>query len=255
MNAKEHDIFLQNCVDFILIKISNKVKQNLNKYNLNLATLHDDEITLDFIKMEFSNIKKLLQQSNTDNLDILNQYKNLSEKGTPENDDSKRKILIVFMHEITFQILLKNDSKFLHNIIDNHGYKEIYQLNKYKNFIEIASLLEYSQFLKNEVDRINRSKQQKLQWHGNKIELVELIKSLIEADIIKGDQSDITKIFENFFGFSLNNFDQSLQKAAGRNNGNETLFLDKLKQNFYNFSTKTAQEKRDANKERKKTSS
>lgn len=79
----------------------------------------------------------------------------------------------------------------------------------------------------------------KLVWNGNQTELIELVKALIENESVKGaTQSEIFESFSSFFNFKINNPDQVITKIKGRNTGNETLFLDKLKTSLNNYFSK-----------------
>ncbi|MEQ3501157.1 RteC domain-containing protein [Tenacibaculum sp. SSH1-16] len=76
-------------------------------------------------------------------------------------------------------------------------------------------------------------------WKGSQVELIELIKALIENKSIKGaNQIEIFESFSSFFNFKINNPDQVITKIKGRNTGNETLFLDKLKTSLNNYFSK-----------------
>jgi hypothetical protein len=77
-----------------------------------------------------------------------------------------------------------------------------------------------------------------IDWKGTPTELMELIKALIENGTIKGTQKDIIKTFANFFNTEINNPDKLIQDIKGRNNGSETLFLDKVKSSLFNYLTK-----------------
>jgi|GEM_PF-2984289 len=79
--------------------------------------------------------------------------------------------------------------------------------------------------------------QNKVKFYGNKTEFVELIKSLIENGNFKGTQKDVTENCAKFFDIEVHNFDITVQKLKGRNNGSETLFLDKLKSTLFNYIT------------------
>ncbi len=90
--------------------------------------------------------------------------------------------------------------------------------------------------------RVNNDKSQtitnNLKWQGTQTELIELIKALIENGNIKGTQKDIINNLSEFFGIKINNPDKLINDIKKRNNGSETLFIDKLKTSLFNYITK-----------------
>ena len=74
-----------------------------------------------------------------------------------------------------------------------------------------------------------------VKWTGTQVELVELIKSLIESKKVQGTQKEIINSFSKFFNIEINNPNKTIQDIKNRNNDSETLFLDKLKSNLLNF--------------------
>jgi len=78
----------------------------------------------------------------------------------------------------------------------------------------------------------------KIKWRGSKIELIELLKALIENESIRGTQKEIFHQFSEFFDIELNYPDKTIQDIKNRNNGSETIFLDRLKATLYDYITK-----------------
>ena len=74
-----------------------------------------------------------------------------------------------------------------------------------------------------------------LKWHGTKTELIELTKALIENGTLKGKQEDIFNSIQSTFDVELKNIDQAITKFSTR--GNETKFLDKLKDTLFKYIT------------------
>ncbi len=66
-------------------------------------------------------------------------------------------------------------------------------------------------------------------------ELIELVKALIVNGSIKGKQKDIIKTFSQFFEIEIKHENKIIQDLKIRNNGSETLFLDRLKTSLNNF--------------------
>ena len=76
----------------------------------------------------------------------------------------------------------------------------------------------------------------KLVWNGSQTQFIELIKALVESDSIKGEnQKNIIDLFSKFLNFNIDNPNKLIQDIKKRNNGSETLFLDKLKTELLNF--------------------
>jgi hypothetical protein len=75
----------------------------------------------------------------------------------------------------------------------------------------------------------------KVKFHGNPIEFLELIKSLVENGNLKGTQKDIIENCSNFFDIKINNADTTIQKIKGRINDSETLFLNKLQKTLFDY--------------------
>lgn len=79
-----------------------------------------------------------------------------------------------------------------------------------------------------------------LQWIGEQTEFIELSKALILNGSItgKGNQEDKINQLANLLNFKINNPYKLLNDIkTTRNNGSETLFLDKLKKTFFDYIT------------------
>lgn len=75
-------------------------------------------------------------------------------------------------------------------------------------------------------------------WYGSQTEFIELTKSLIENNNLRGTQKEIISKLSRYFGIEINHPDKLIQDIKKRNNGSETLFLEKLKSSLINFITK-----------------
>lgn len=110
-------------------------------------------------------------------------------------------------------------------------------LNIIEKYTKGIALLEYNDLLdfqlKKKKTPIKTSSD--LNWVGGQTELIELIKSLIENGSIKGVQKEIIRSFGNFLNIKINNPDKLIQDIKTRNNGSETLFIDKLKSSLLGF--------------------
>jgi hypothetical protein len=79
--------------------------------------------------------------------------------------------------------------------------------------------------------------QKSFTWNAGQIETLELLKSVIESGSLSlnGSQNNVFREFADFLGITLNNPDQTLSNIKKRNNGNETLFLDTLKNSLLSW--------------------
>lgn len=76
-----------------------------------------------------------------------------------------------------------------------------------------------------------------LNWNGTQTEFIELVKALIENGNIKGTQTEIIKSLSNVFNIKINNENKLINDVKTRNNGSETLFIDKLKRALFDYIT------------------
>jgi len=77
-----------------------------------------------------------------------------------------------------------------------------------------------------------------LKFKFTQTELVELTKALIDNKNIQGTQVKIFEYISEVFNTEINNEDQKIQNIKGRNNGSETIFLDKLKNKIKDLTDK-----------------
>jgi hypothetical protein len=69
-----------------------------------------------------------------------------------------------------------------------------------------------------------------IQWNGTETQLVELIKALIQnRSITGGTQKEIFERLSKFLNIEIQEPSKTINKIMNRNNGSETIFLDKLK--------------------------
>ena len=262
--SESRKFLLKKIAEKIAKDIDNSCEKKVKEHRFNLAMCNTKETKLNYLNSEKSKLTKFLKESSSNSKRGLNNY--LDYLSMDRKDNLLREAAIIFVIRDIFLEAVDKINDLSNAVAGNYtGYNRENE-NPIKIYIDRASLLEFNYFLTDEINKIKQENSNqlapnnKLTWHGSKTELVELIKSLIEAGSlkgletgsIKGTQKDIFKIFENFFGFDLNNFEQTIQKITKRSNGSETLFIDKLKHNFTAFSIKSEQEKRDTTKNRKK---
>lgn len=77
-----------------------------------------------------------------------------------------------------------------------------------------------------------------IDFTGTQVQLMELVKALIENKSVRGKQKDIVKDFTDFFGLEVKSPDKIIQDIKNRNTGSETLFLNDLKSSLMQFISK-----------------
>jgi hypothetical protein len=109
-------------------------------------------------------------------------------------------------------------------------------LKKIKIFLK-----EQKQELEGKLKTEKPSKSQKaensLNWNGTQTEFIELIKALIENGNIKGTQTEIISKLSNVFNIEIKHPNKLITDIKIRNNGSETLFLDKLQKSLFDYIT------------------
>ncbi|MFE3866940.1 RteC domain-containing protein [Flavobacterium sp. LS2P90] len=123
--------------------------------------------------------------------------------------------------------LIKDESKWL---TDGYDIEICDQLTT-----SFSKIIEYLRIKIN--TGANSSRFPKVKFHGSQTEFIELIKALTENGNLKGIQKDNIELCSKFFDIEIKNPDQTLTKLKSRNNGSETLFLDKLKISLRNHFT------------------
>ena len=76
-----------------------------------------------------------------------------------------------------------------------------------------------------------------LNWNGTQTEFIELIKALIENGNIKGTQTEIISNLSNVFNIEIKHPNKLITDIKKRNNGSETLFLDRLQKTLFDYIT------------------
>lgn len=76
-----------------------------------------------------------------------------------------------------------------------------------------------------------------LNWKGSQTEFIELIKALIENGNLKGTQTEIINQLSKVFSIDIKHPSKLITDIKKRNNGSETLFLDKLQKSLLDYIT------------------
>lgn len=118
-------------------------------------------------------------------------------------------------------------------------YLHIRLLNEINIKIYTFTLNRIEEFLKNKLNQSETSTSineiEPLNFKGSQTQLMELIKALVESDLIEGTQTNTIKQFSNFFNKEINNPSKLIQDIKGKNNDSKTAFLDLLKTNLNNY--------------------
>jgi hypothetical protein len=105
-----------------------------------------------------------------------------------------------------------------------------------------TKIIEYLNIEKNKFK--NDSEFPKVKFHGTQTEFIELLKALTENNNLRGTQKDNIEICSNFFDIKINNPTKLVSDINNsRNNGSETLFIDKLKRSLLNYIQQQNQKK------------
>jgi hypothetical protein len=77
-----------------------------------------------------------------------------------------------------------------------------------------------------------------LNWNGTQTEFIEFIKALVENGNIKGTQTEIISKLSKVFNIDIKYPNKLITDIKNRNNGSETLFLDKLQKSLLDYITR-----------------
>lgn len=113
------------------------------------------------------------------------------------------------------------------DFLDSFDYKK-----RDRSILSFTKIIEFLDIKKQDPKNENN-----LNWNGTQIEFIELVKALIENGNIKGTQTETIKSLSNIFNFKINNENKTINDIKNRNNGSETLFLDKLKKTLFDYIT------------------
>ena len=105
-----------------------------------------------------------------------------------------------------------------------------------------TKIIEYLNSEKNKFK--NDSEFPKVKFHGNQTEFIELLKALTANNNLRGIQKDNIEICSNFFDIKINNPTKLVSDINNsRNNGSETIFIDKLKKSLLYYIQQQNQKK------------
>ncbi|MEJ6735104.1 MAG: RteC domain-containing protein [Flavobacteriales bacterium] len=127
--------------------------------------------------------------------------------------------------------------KILSDLISEIDVKEVFNLEELIFKYEFKNWRKFIELVDEKLNEASTTikKIETLKWKGTKADFVELSKALILNDMFNGTQKEIVAKLSAFFEIDVKTYDQILNQIKGRNNGNETKFLDKIKKNLNNY--------------------
>lgn len=185
-------------------------------------------------------IYKLFQQTFRDyKMDYFN---NLDEFLNEFEDNTE--LYFIKDQKIVVDSNLSMFSKVVSNLVEEDENKEEI-LDLFRNKINTADRIkEFLEQRKQEIERnlntipsTDPDPKNTLNWNGTQTEFIELIKALIENGNIKGTQTEIISNLSNVFNIEIKHPNKLITDIKKRNNGSETLFLDRLQKTLFDYIT------------------
>lgn len=205
-----------NQLDILYVKL---FKDDLDSYLVEIIEIRKNQFSKDEIKNEIEKRKAdgfkipvytISGMTNKKDFKVTNRY-NIEELMFPFEFDSHYKLQRLIKDEILPDL-------------ESNATKQV----------ESNNLLVNQELLKKPQDKIDSYTIGKHKFFGSQTEFMELIKSLIENENLRGIQKEIIKDLAAYFEIKINNPNQLIQDLKNRNNGSETIFLDKLKSSLLN---------------------
>tara|TARA_B110000093_G_scaffold154849_1_gene171400 strand:- start:409 stop:1173 length:765 start_codon:yes stop_codon:yes gene_type:complete len=130
----------------------------------------------------------------------------------------------------------ESETLLLQQILNRTNYKNIeISSDKKQNFInEKINKIKNPQFYQEETKEVTTETTQ-VKFKGNQTQLVELVKALVESEMIEGTQTNAIEQFSKFFDIEINNPNKLIQDIKGKNTDSTTAFLDLLKSNLIEY--------------------
>lgn len=127
-------------------------------------------------------------------------------------------------------LIKKNDGSLRSSLTDHYNLEICDQLTT-----SFTKITEYLNIKKNKLK--NGNEFPKVKFYGTQTEFIELIKALTENGNLKGIQKDNIEICSKFFDIEIKYPAKLINDFKIRNNGSETLFLDKIKKSLFDYIT------------------
>ncbi|SNB15548.1 conserved hypothetical protein [Flavobacterium psychrophilum] len=188
----------------------------------NYKTYYANTITQYFSEREYFDVDNNFFVVNNEAYQIVSEISDYANKhiGTYENEGYdllafKFKKIIEFLEQKKYSIESKSPKKISDFL---HDKKEILKLETETPPTETAPT-------------------NSLNWNGTQTDFIELVKALVENGTIKGTQTEIIKSLSKVFNIKINNENKLINDIKTRNNGSETLFIDKLKKSLFDYIT------------------
>jgi hypothetical protein len=226
----------KNLIENILKDIKDDLDLKIRNIRITKSLIYSEKEQIDYLINEKRKLKEFLEQElltrhlHDEFEKIINKHL-LDIQFTEENKNSLNITTTNFVEEI----LEKQHKAELEEYYERKDYILFCsKVNITDRFLDYIILLEFNNYLGLEIEEIENKINQKnnptikeLKWHGNKSEIIELTKALIENGNLRGKQEDIFNAIQQVFTIELNNIDQAITKFNTREN--ETKFLDLLK--------------------------
>tara|TARA_B110000114_G_scaffold175514_1_gene205147 strand:- start:172 stop:1077 length:906 start_codon:yes stop_codon:yes gene_type:complete len=153
---------------------------------------------------------------------------------------SIKELIIINELEVSSAVNSFEDRKLVTKLIDFEIQRVLYCLldNDYTDDLENqSSIFKNIKYKKNEQLQSNKtiSTVTQLKFKGNQTQLVELVKALVESEMIEGTQTNAIEQFSKFFDIEINNPNKLIQDIKGKNTDSTTAFLDLLKSNLIEY--------------------
>lgn len=224
----------KNLIENILKDIKDDLDLKIRNIRLTKNLIYSEKDQIDYLIKEKRKLKEFLE-SELSKRDLHNEVKKNIDKHLLSievgNDNRLPESISYFIEEI----LEKQHKAELEEYFEKYDYNFFcIKVNTTDRFFEYIILLEFNNYLDLEIEKMEYKINQKnnltikeLKWYGNKSEIIELTKALIENGNLKGKQEDVFNAIQQVFNIELNNIDQAITKFNTREN--ETKFLDSLK--------------------------
>ena len=221
-------------VYFTISEYINEYETNKSYYLLENKDFND----LDFIRNEIENYQINLKLINSNPLLAFCQLIDPLNYDYPNDISLKNYIDDPYLSygSNIFREYREQYSEIKEEVLKDNSKSKISSLK-----IMFLKIIEFLETKKNEnkmkIEQKNNTEIKTLNWNGTQTEFIELIKSLIENGNIKGTQTEIISKLSNVFNIEIKHPNKLITDIKTRNNGSETLFLDKLQKSLFDYIT------------------
>lgn len=207
-------------------KVIFTLKEYKERYNEILESFiceYEDYEEIDFINEEIEKYKIYLKNTK------------LVDHGT--YTDNYKPFVLLEGWDIVDEIINKIEIDTLDHKGNKHGvrYDALLCRKLDISFTKIISFLENKK--PQQIQNDTPTNYNGLKWLGSQTDFMELIKALIQNENLKGRQKVIIQTLSNVFNIEIKNPNKLMNDIKIRNEGSETLFLNKLKKTLFDYIT------------------